>query len=194
MKKMLLLIPALACLFLVALPAEEAEAYWGYRQYEHARTTFRPRFAVSLSGGIHFVDFFQDGSYGFTYGIVQLGGHLWIHPNISIDLGVAGHLTASNWSGAGWGYIGIKPGVRFRLGLFYLRTALDFGFGDPQQTPRRAAEPSNPFLMGILLGAGIRLPVTRNFRAFGELTYQFNFTPEPLYMPFYGQVGVEVVF
>ncbi|MCB9639611.1 MAG: hypothetical protein H6727_12025 [Myxococcales bacterium] len=196
MKKLLLLFP-LTFLFLMALPTEDAEAYWGYRTYEHSRQIFKPRFSLTLSGGLHFVDFYGDGSNGFTYGLVEAGGHLWVHPNISIDLNVGGHLTANNWTGKGWGYVSIKPGVRFRFGIFYLRTALDLGFGAPQVSPSYAARISNDttlFLFGVLLGAGLRIPVSRHVRIFGELTYQFNFMPDPLYMPFYGQLGVEVVF
>ncbi|MCK6510286.1 hypothetical protein L6R29_10000 [Myxococcota bacterium] len=199
MKKLLFWIP-LACLFWVSLPAQEAEAYWGYRNYTVERQTFRPRFSVTLAGGLHFVDFFDNGSYGFTYGLIEAGGHLWVHPNISIDLNVGGHLTANNWSGQGWGYLSIKPGARFRFGIFYLRAAVDLGFGSPQVSPttatdmRSRSKESSLFLFGILMGAGLRIPVSRHVRVFGELTYQFNFSPDPLYMPFYGQVGVEVVF
>lgn len=199
MKKMLLLaIPAALCFWLTVLSPSSAEAYWGYRQYREAppAPAFRPRFGISLSGGLHFVDFYNDSSYAFTYGVVEGGAHLWIHPNISLDLGIGTHFLANNWSGQGWGYVSFKPGARFRFGLFYLRTALDIGVGTPQSpsaSRSRAAE-ETVMLFGLLVGLGVRVPVSRHVRLFAELDYQFNFAPDPLMMPFYGKLGVEVVF
>lgn len=196
MKKTLFLaLPTAFCLWLAVFSPSTADAYWGYRQYEASAPAFRPRFGVSLSGGLHFVDFFDDASYAFTYGVVEGGLHLWLHPNISLDLGIGTHLLANNWTGQGWGYVSFKPGARFRFGLFYARVALDIGVGSPQMSPRaRAAAEDTVMLFGILVGLGVRIPVSRHVRLFGELDYQFNFAPDPLMMPFYGKLGVEVVF
>ncbi|MEM1009492.1 MAG: hypothetical protein AAGJ35_10855 [Myxococcota bacterium] len=197
MKRLIFLLSALTCFWIGMVPVEEVEAYWGYRKYRRAerRRVFRPRFSLSLSGGIHFVDIHGDQSYGFSYGLIELGGHVWVHPNISLDLNVGTHLAANRWSGTGWGYVSFKPGVRFRLGLIYFRTALDLGVGRPQlRADSVFRDDPTLFLFGILIGGGIRIPMSRYVRFFAELTYQFNFSPEPVMMPFYGQLGFEVMF
>lgn len=170
-----------------------AEAYWGYRHYRGpgpghvAVYRFRPRFAMTLSGGLHFVDHFAQDTTPLAYGMLELGGHLWIHPNLSIDLNVGTHFVTDGIDSE-WGYFSIKPGIRAKFGLFYIRGALDIALtGRDQARHRRAA------LFGFLIGAGIRVPVGRRVRLFGEIDYQFLFA-DIYYMPFYGQAGVEVVF
>lgn len=181
-------------------PTQSVEAYWGYRdwQYGHGSTyQFRPRFALSLTGGFHFVDtyvnprnHYDDFSPAFSFGMVELGGHLWVHPNISIDLAVAGHFAFNDLTGAEWGYVSVKPGMRVRFGWFYLRTAVDLAFSE---APDRSTARRRPVLFGLLFGVGVRIPVSRIVRIIGELDYQVYFS-DLYYMPFYGKVGLEFVF
>jgi len=174
-----------------------AEAYWGYRHYRGPGPgpmpgpvevyRFRPRFALSVAGGLHFVDTFVDDTMPLTYGMLSLNGHLWVHPNLSIDLGLGTHFV-TNGIDSEWGYFSIKPGVRAKFGIFYLRGALDIALtGKNQALHKRVA------LFGFLIGAGLRIPVGRRVRLFGEIDYQILFA-DIYYMPFYGQAGVEVVF
>lgn len=199
-KRWWLLATLLTGSLLALWPTQDAEAYWGYRdwQYNNASTyRFRPRFALSLTGGFHFVDNYvhpgdpyNDFSPAFSFGMVELGGHLWVHPNISIDLAVAGHLAFNNLSGAEWGYISLKPGFRARFGWFFVRGALDVAFSE---APDRATSRRRPVLFGLLVGIGIRIPVSRVVRVIGELDYEVFFS-DIVYMPLYGKVGLEFVF
>ncbi|TNE43450.1 MAG: hypothetical protein EP343_33430 [Deltaproteobacteria bacterium] len=201
LKRSLLILTLVAGTLLTLTPTKDAEAYWGYKEWRYRgnRSTYRfqPRFALSISGGLHFVDTYintqdayNDFSPAFAFGMFELGGHLWVHPNLSIDLAVAGHLTFSDIVGADWGYVSIKPGIRARFGYFYLRGALDIAFSEE---PNRANSYRRPILFGFLIGVGVRVPVSRMVRVFGELSYQFMFS-DFFYMPFYGKVGLEFVF
>lgn len=202
MKKLLLVFSALFCLTALSLIPETAEAYWGYRNYRGSRSHrggryvpraprvyhFRPRFSVSFSGGLHFVDAFEDGATALTHGMAELGTHLWLHPNLSIDLNLGTHFLIDDVNGVEWGYMSVKPGFRAKFGIFYLRGALDLAItGRAHEKHKRAV------LFGFLLGAGLRIPVGRKVRIFGEIDYQILFA-DIYYMPVYGQAGIEVVF
>jgi hypothetical protein len=199
MKKAILLFCALMGLGVMTYAPSNAEAYWGYREYRSPGPIpdtgfvkvccrFRPRFSMTLSGGLHFVDALEDGTTPLTYAMAELGTHLWIHPNLSIDLNLGTHFITDDIDGHEWGYFSIKPGIRAKFGIFYLRGALDIAL-----TNDRGARHKRPVLFGFLIGAGIRVPVARRVRLFAELDYQFLFA-DVYYMPFYGQTGIEVVF
>lgn len=199
LKKALLVLTLAAGTLLTVVPTQQAEAYWGYKDWRYRGRkntyTYRPRFALSVSGGVHFVDtymsdIYDDVAYAFSFGVLELGGHLWIHPNLSIDLAVGAHLVTDDVNGATWGYVSVKPGIRARFGWFYLRGALDLAFSEGSDT---GALRRRPVLFGFLLGAGVRVPITRRVRAFGELDFQFLFS-DFFFMPFYGKVGLEFVF
>ncbi len=170
--------------------------YRRFRRFHRRRhrrfRRFQPIFAISLSAGLHFVDVYDSNpnygqdSYAFTYGLVEGGVHYWIHPNLSFDLDLAGHFTTNGYANQGWGYVSFKPGARIRLGVFYLRGALDFAIGEKNE--RRKA-----FLFGFLFGAGMRIPLRHRTRFFMEVDYQYLFS-KAFYMPFYGQLGFEFLF
>jgi hypothetical protein len=194
---MLISMLSLACISLL-WPNNEADAYWGYQRWRdggyHSGQRFQPRFSMTLSGGFHFIDTYVDDygdvSHPFTYGMMELGGHVWVHPNISIDLNVGAHLAMNNLIGAEWGYVSVKPGARVRFRWFYLRGALDIAFSDRQEYYKQKRR---PILFGFLVGMGVRIPVGYRMRLFAELDYQFLFT-DYYYMPFYGQLGLEYIF
>lgn len=196
MKKSRLVLPMvlLALATLSFSHKAEAQDYGYYPPPAYQRPAFRPQFSLTISGGLHFVDVYsqdtryQQDAYGLGHGMLEIGAHLWIHPNLSIDLGVGGHFTTPQIPGvASWGYISLKPGIRARLGVFYIRGAVDLIFGERDQRRPTIA------LFGFLVGAGIRIPVGRSLRLFAEIDYQFLFA-ETYYMPFYGQVGLEFMF
>lgn len=189
MKRMLLLICSLATLAVVLIPPDPAEGYWRYRR-EHR---FQPRFSMSVAGGLTFYDGYFYDEYGvyrdtsFSHALAAVNGHFWVHPNVSLDLGLSAHFLTYFYEDAGWGYFSIKPGIRARVGLFYFRGALDIAFGDP------GIREGGPFLFGFLFGAGIRFPVGPRLRFFGEIDYQYIFC-DGAYMPIYFQLGMEFMF
>lgn len=194
MKRVLVLASALATFLVLALPANNAEAYWGFRHFNNG---YQPRLSVSISGGAHFVDYNETTTDYMSYGVVEGGLHYWIHPNLSLDLGIGTHfLSAGNeWDGYSdplWGYFSIKPGVRARFGIFYLRAALDLAVG--ATCIDKNTKEVQTTLFGMLFGAGIRIPVSRRMRFFGELNYQVLFGAAPVHMPFYGKMGLEFMF
>lgn len=194
MKKVLLFLAAMVCFGAITLPAENADAHWRYRRYKRFKRTFRPVFSMTASGGLHFVDVYDtnsnylNDSYAFAYGMAEVGGHLWIHPNLSLDLNVGGHfVTPQGYDNRGWGYVSIKPGIRARMRWFYVRGALDITAGADD------ARRNSAVLFGFLLGVGARVKVTRRLRLFAEIDYQYLFA-DRFYMPFYGQLGLEFMF
>jgi len=189
--------------FLTVWPTQQADAYWGYRRgrrhsnyYQASRSRSRPRFSLSLAGGIHFVDTYMDDEYddysnSFTTGMLELGAHLWLNSVISLDLNAGAHITVNDMTGSEWGYVSFKPGIRIRFGHYYIRGALDLAISE--EPDNRHNSTRRPFLFGFLLGVGLRVPVSRHVRLFAELDYQFLFS-DIYYMPFYGQLGIEYVF
>lgn len=177
---------ALSCLSFLWLAApSQADARWGH----HRHHRFQPRMAISLTGGLTLYDGEYVDEYGtytdtaLSHGIIGVGAHLWIHPNLSLDLGIDSHLITDYDTGEEWGYISFKPGARVRFGLFYLRGALDFAFGDAK----------SPVLIGFLVGAGIRVPISRRLRFIAEVDYQF-LAGNGFVMPVNAKAGVEFVF
>jgi len=173
-----------ACFSLLVMFSNTADAY---RHYRGKR--FTPRFAASLSGGLtvynnEYVD--QFGVYedaAFSHGIVGVSGHFWIHPSLSIDLGLDYHFLTDYQSGNGVAFTSIKPGVRVKFGIFYLRGALDMAFGEGKKA----------MLFGFLAGAGVRVPIARRVRVFGELDMHVLFGTGYV-LPLNFKSGLEVVF
>ncbi len=195
LKRALLVFTLVAGTLLTLFPTQQAEAYWGSRRWQdHSpspRSTyrFRPRFALSLTGGVHFVDTYSDiPGVTFGFGILELGGHLWVNPHLSLDLALGTHLAMDNYYENRWGYVSFKPGIRARFGWFYLRAALDLAIGEAI-----ASTHQGPVLFGFLVGLGVRIPISRLIRLIGEIDYQFMFA-NVFFMPFYGKIGVEFVF
>jgi len=197
MKKLLMVLTALFCLGAFLLPPDTAEAYWGYRRYKrYNHQKFRPRFSLSFSGGLHFVDVYGSSrgritseDYSFAFAVFEAAGHLWIHPNLSLDLALGTHILTKDGTGDSFAYGTVKPGVRLKLGrLLYLRGAFDLAFSGENARHK-------VLMYGFLVGIGIRAKISRYTRFFAELDYQMRFSADrPYIMPFYGQIGFEVMF
>ncbi len=175
---------------------ETAEGYWRHGRMRKRFKRFKPRFALTGSLGLHFVDYYDDLEEPippFAFIMSEFGGHLWISPYLSLDLNLAAHLVTSDVAGASWGYISVKPGLRIRINAYYLRFAADLAFSGQSDTDTPQTKRSRVFLFGFLVGAGVRVPISYRFRFFAELDYQFLFT-DLIYMPIYGQMGIEYIF
>lgn len=179
---------ALACSSMFALIPSHADAYRGRHRYNR-HMNFKPRFALSVSAGLTLYDSTYEDEFGlyedtaFSHGIIGVSGHYWIHPNVSLDLGLDSHFITDYDARQSWGYVSLKPGARLRFGMFYLRGALDLAFADRK----------DPVLFGFLIGAGIRIPVTRKMRFFSEMNYQY-LAGSGYMMPVHFKGGLEMVF
>ncbi len=172
----------------------DARYYGRYRRHRrHFRfrgRVFRPRFSISASGGFTMYNKEYEDEYGvyeeaaFSHGVIGTSAHLWIHPALSLDLGMDLHFITNHETKNSWSYLSFKPGVRVRFGVFYFRSALDFASCDKEK---------DPFLVGMLLGGGLRIPLGFRLRAFLELDFQYYFTSMTA-IPLSGKFGLEYIF
>ena len=179
----------LASLFsMILLLPFSAEAK--YRPFRYRGHSFRPRFAISASAGFTMYDneyYDENGAYdeaSFSHGVLGVGAHLWIHPSLSLDLGFDAHFITNYETNNSWSYVSFKPGVRVLfLKAFYLRGALEIA---------SCGETKDPFLLGFLVGGGIRVRMGWRLRAFGEVDFQYIITNNTM-LPVNFKLGIEYI-
>lgn len=166
--------------------ASSAEANRGY--YRRANT-FKPTFALSASAGLTMYEGLYEDNIGvyedvsLAHGIVGIAGHLWVHPNLSLDLGLDYQFITDFDTNRSFSYVSLKPGIRVRHRRIYVRGALDVG----------VAQGQDPIVFGFLIGVGARVPISHQLRFFGEIDFQV-IAAAGYVLPFNAKLGVEMMF